>query len=212
MFRCSSPVYAMAALMLLPALSAIVSCPAAFSEQDAPAGQQPPPAPAQPAVIRMQVQIFHVPSDSTFFWDRNVIHLKRRNPQGEGIPEVGKLNNMRQALVGQGGRLIASSSISFTESRSASMQIRMPDHSFYLEIGENGFKPEDNSLEMSIDVGQLAGTGVLKPTDLSGKWQGVIPEGRTLYLVLRSRDPMVTDNFVVFLHPSRVQQANAGGK
>jgi hypothetical protein len=160
----------------------------------------------------MQAQIFHVPSDSTFFWDRNVIHLKRRNPQGEGIPEVGKLNAMRQALVDQGGRLVASPSITFLQSQLASMQIGMPDHTFYLEIGENGFNPKDNSLELSLELGQLAGVEELKPTDLSGKWQGVIPEGRTLYLVLRSRDPMVTDNFVVFLHPSRVPQANAGGK
>lgn len=160
---------------------------------------------AQPATLQFDVEFYHIPSDSTFFWDRGLINLKRRNPQGEGHLSEEKLKVFKESIISQGGKMLMSPAVQTLEHRGASMVMGINGEAFFFLLRD--CRLNEGSVAMDLVTGKTFQPDAPIPNDLgmglSGEWKGEVPLGNSLYLVLRSRDPGIADNYVVMIKPGK---------
>lgn len=165
------------------------------------------PAIGQNLVIKGEV--YHVPSSSSFFWDNNLINLKRRNPMGEGILNPKQLEIFKKVLDLQNGKSVGKPLIQTAVGRPALVGMARYKPEFcFLKIDSTSLN--NNHLETELIFGIRDNVPpkakIEKPSDRDCPWNGKIPLGSTLYLVSRSKDPKIKDNYVVFISPSLVPQ------
>lgn len=155
-------------------------------------------------VIQLEVEIFHVPSDSTFFWDRNLIHLKRRNPQGVGVLDSEKVRVFRDVLMSQEAKLLSQPTVSFFVGQQCQIAMSidgMNEPLQFVEIFGSSLNGKDLSMDMSAGLTQKLES--LRELDLgdgfTGKWEGIVQLNSTLYMVMRSRNLEDPNNYIFLL-------------
>lgn len=155
-------------------------------------------------VILLEVEIFHVPSDSTFFWDRNLIHLKRRNPQGVGVLDSEKVRVFRDVLMSQEAKLLSQPTVSFFVGQQCQIAMSidgMNEPLQFVEIFGSRLNGKDLSMDMSAGLTQKLES--LRELDLgdgfTGKWEGIVQLNSTLYMVMRSRNLEDPNNYIFLL-------------
>lgn len=52
------------------------------------------------------VEVFEVPDDSTFFWDKSPLYLKRKNPMASRLIKPDAYSKFRRSLILQGGQCV----------------------------------------------------------------------------------------------------------
>lgn len=158
----------------------------------------------KPKVIRIQFEIYHLPSDSTFFWDKSLINLKRRNPMGDGILSAEKAEIFRKVITEQQGKRLMSSRLSMVPTHKATMGMQNRQNYFYLKVSDGSLKEDTftSNMEFGIRDNSSPPVDINQKSKMDCPWTGDIPIGSTLYLVSRSKDLKIQDNYIALLTPS----------
>ncbi len=155
--------------------------------------------------LKIHTQVYHIPSSSTFFWDKNLINLKRRNPMGQGILSEKEVETFKKVIELQSGKKIANTSLQTFLGGKALLGIaHFNAQSSFLKIISSSL--DKNNLQMKLVFG--IGDKVPEKNDLNKKanydceWAGKIPLGTTLYLVSRSKSLKDENNYLILMKPT----------
>lgn len=157
--------------------------------------------PAKRKKVSLKTSIYQISSDSTFFWDKNLVHLRRDNPQGLGIIPTVKVPQFAEVLKLQEAQLLSSPRMIMMEGGKAQMGVHARDKAFFFKV--NQIKLENDSFEMDIrfGLGKVFGENEPKP-QFDCPYKGAFPLGSSLFLVSRSRDPKDKSNYIFILTPT----------
>lgn len=156
--------------------------------------------------ISYQVEVYLIPSSSTFFWDKSLINFKRKNPMGSMILRNEQAQNLIQVIGLQDGKKITSNQYKVPIRSSLTIPDKVNDNQLFMVQYLRGKTQNNIDLQFSYRFISRYGPNIVDTNKLMTPWDftwsGNVPFDSTICFISRSKDLKRSENYAIFVTPS----------